>query len=92
MPVYYTLIQCLLTEKFLFLIETYSNNKRGNLTHFNPIFHFHTPSKRQETFDFLIFSGGIEMENWIKMDYILSSKQKLNGQQPLFLITLKPVN
>ena len=35
-----------------------------SLTHFMPIFPFYTPGKRQKTRDFLIFSGGIEMEHW----------------------------
>ena len=38
------------------------------LTHFNPIFHFCTPWKRQKTKSFQPFSGGIEMEHWAKMD------------------------
>ena len=31
------------------------------------MFHFYIPWKRQKTFDFLIFSGGIEMDVWHKM-------------------------
>ena len=31
------------------------------LTHFSPVSHFYTPRKRQKTFGFLTFSGGIEM-------------------------------
>ena len=37
------------------------------LTHFNLMFHFSTPSKRQKTFGFLTFSGGREMEHWAKI-------------------------
>ena len=37
------------------------------LTHFSPIFHFYTPWKRQKTFDFVTYSGGIGMEHWTKM-------------------------
>ena len=37
------------------------------LTHFSPVSHFYTPLKRQETFGFLTFSGGMEMWNWTKM-------------------------
>ena len=38
------------------------------LTHFSLMVHLHTPQKRQETFGFLTFPGGIEMEHWAKMD------------------------
>ena len=31
------------------------------LTHFEPMFHFYTP------WGFLMFSGGIEVEHWLKM-------------------------
>ena len=37
------------------------------LTHFSPVSHFCTPWKRQKTFGFLTFSGGIEMWHWTKM-------------------------
>ena len=37
------------------------------LTHFQPMFHFSTPGKHQETEGFLMFSGGIEVEQWLKM-------------------------
>ena len=37
------------------------------LTHFSPVSHFYTPWKRQKTFGFLMFSGGIEMWHWTKM-------------------------
>ena len=37
------------------------------LTHYSPVSHFYTPWKRQETFGFLTFSGGIEMWHWTKM-------------------------
>ena len=36
-------------------------------THFNPMFHFYTPWKRQKAKGFLTFSRGIEMEDWAKM-------------------------
>ena len=32
------------------------------------MFHFYNPGKRQKTFGFLTFSGGIEMEHWAKME------------------------
>ena len=44
--------------------QTYKSH--SSLTHFNPVFHFSTPWKRQKTFGFLTFSGGIEMEHWAK--------------------------
>ena len=37
------------------------------LTHFRPVFPFYTPWKRQKTFGFLTFSGGIEREHWPEM-------------------------
>ena len=54
------------------LISTnfYSVGKTGTpspLTHFNPMFYFYTHRKRQKTFGFLTFSGGIQMEQWAKM-------------------------
>ena len=36
---------------------------------FSPMFHFYTPWKHQKTSSFLIFSGGIEVEHWLKMGY-----------------------
>ena len=37
------------------------------LTHFRSMFPFYTPWKRQKTFGFLTFSGGIESEHWPEM-------------------------
>ena len=37
------------------------------LTHFQPMSHFYTPWKDQKTGGFLIFSGGIEVEHWLKI-------------------------
>ena len=37
------------------------------LTHISPMFHFYTPWKCQKTFDFLIFSGGAEVEHWAEL-------------------------
>ena len=34
--------------------------EEAHLTHFSPVSHFYTPWKRQKTFGFLTFSGGIE--------------------------------
>ena len=36
------------------------------LIHFRPTFHFNTPRK-QKTVGFLMFSGSIEVEHWLKM-------------------------
>ena len=45
--------------------------KMYSLTHFSPVSHFYTPWKRQKTFCFLTFSGGIEIWHctalkWVK--------------------------
>ena len=40
------------------------------LTHFSPVSHFYTPWKRQETFGFLTFSGGMEMWHWTKIKWV----------------------
>ena len=37
------------------------------LTYFQPIFHFYTPWKHQKASGFRMFSGGIEVEHWLKM-------------------------
>ena len=37
------------------------------LTHFYPKLHFYTPLKHQETGGFLMFSGGTEVEHWLKV-------------------------
>ena len=37
------------------------------LTHFHPIFHFYSPWKHEQASSFLMFSGGIEVEHWLKM-------------------------
>ena len=37
------------------------------LNHFSPVSDFCTPWKRQKTFGFLTFSGGIEMWHWTEM-------------------------
>ena len=39
------------------------------LTQFSPVSYFYNPGKRQKSFDFLSFSGGIEMWHWTKMGY-----------------------
>ena len=37
------------------------------LTHFMPLISFYTPWKHQKTSDFLMFSGGIERDQWDEM-------------------------
>ena len=37
------------------------------LTHFSPMSHFYTSSKRLKTYGFLTSSGGIEMWHWTKI-------------------------
>ena len=39
-----------------------------HLTHFQPMFHFYTPWKHQKNTYGFLFSGGIEVEGWSKMD------------------------
>ena len=52
------------TQKGLVIMKISDTPK---LTHFfSPVSHFYTPWKRQKTFGFLTFSGGIEMWRWTK--------------------------
>ena len=37
------------------------------LTHFQQMFHFYTSWKHQKTGGFLMLSGNIEVEHWLKM-------------------------
>ena len=41
----------------------------NNFNSFNPMFHFYTPKKHQQTFSFLTFLERIEMEHWAKMTF-----------------------
>ena len=43
------------------------NYRSIGLNHFSLMLNFYTPWKRQKTFGFLTFSGGIEMKHWAKM-------------------------
>ena len=64
-----------------------------SLTHFSPVSHFYTPWKRQRTFGFLTFSGGIEMWRWTKMDWI--EQIKSNSQErfdPLIIFGISPIS
>ena len=36
-----------------------------SITHFQPMFPFYTPWKHQKTSGFLMFAGGIEVEDWL---------------------------
>ena len=46
---------------------TVSKYPKYSLTHFSPMSHFYTPWKRQKTYGFLTFSGGMEMWHWTKI-------------------------
>ena len=37
------------------------------LTHLMPLVSFYTPRKHQKTFGFLMFSGGLEKDQWYEM-------------------------
>ena len=53
-------------------MESQIDTPKQILIHFSPKFYFYSPLKRQETFDFLMFSGSIEwrMElKWVKNDF-----------------------
>ena len=63
--IYSSIWLCLINFCILFL-----GNWRLLITHFRPMFPFYTPWKRQKTFDFLTFSGGIEREHWPEMGLI----------------------
>ena len=52
----------------LVLIPLDARRKLRTLTHFSSVVDFYTPWKTSETFRFLTFSGGVEMEHWAKMD------------------------
>ena len=52
---------------WMILKTNYGSRLVRTLTHFSPISQFYTPWKRQKTFGFLTFSGGIEMWHWTKM-------------------------
>ena len=41
-------------------------NATFKLTHFQPVFHLYNPWKHQKTYGFLMFSGRIEVEHWLK--------------------------
>ena len=41
------------------------------------MFHFYTPWKCQATYDFLMFSGDIEIEHWHEIAYYVNPPQLL---------------
>ena len=41
----------------------------AQLTHFKSLVSFYIPWKHQKTFGFLMFSGGLERDQWHEMDY-----------------------
>ena len=43
-----------------------------NLTHFMPLVFLYTPRKHQKTSGFLIFSGGIERDQWHEIGLVVS--------------------
>ena len=55
-----------------------------SLTHFHSTFHFYTPLKNQKTSGFLMISGGIEMENWLKMGKIFCYLQQCRQHCTMF--------
>ena len=57
------------------------------LTHFSPVWHFYTPWKRQKTFGFLTFSGGIEM--WPKVFWRFQGVKKCDTRLKWVKFTAK---
>ena len=45
---------------------------------FQSILYFYTPGKHQNTFGFLMFSRGIEVEHWLKMVKLISENKVSN--------------
>ena len=52
----------------LWILSKYKNTCKFSLTHYQPLFHFYSPVKTSEN---LMFSGGIEVEDWLKILKIL---------------------
>ena len=61
------LLPLLLTWSMQLSCETNGFYEEIHLTHFSPMFHFYTRSKRQKTKGFLMFLGDIEMEHRAKI-------------------------
>ena len=55
-------------KSFLFENDISLKEALHCLTHFQPMFHLYTPWKHQKMYGFLMFSGSIEVEHWLKMD------------------------
>ena len=55
-------------KKFIwYWVDLVSSVVSSVLIHFQPMFHFYTPWKHQKTGGFLMFSGGIEVQHWLKI-------------------------
>ena len=55
------------------------------------MFYFYTPRKCQKTKGFLVFSGGIEMERWAKMEIanlVTFTEEILNGKLHFFVCVI----
>ena len=52
---------------WIFLRKSKTKNIHFLFIHFTQMFHFYTPWKRQKTFGFLTFLGGIKMKHLGKM-------------------------
>ena len=53
-------------NKMALSLNTFKQSKLRHLTHFCPMFYVNTPWKHQKTKGFLMFSGVMEMEHWVK--------------------------
>ena len=58
---------------------------KDSLTHFQSMFHFHTPWEHHKTYSFFLFSGGIEVEHWLKMGCIYLHHYTSAPTQQVFL-------
>ena len=52
------------------------------LTHFQSVFRFYTPWKHQKTGGFLMYSVGLELEQWLKMSLIIIGQLELINIAP----------
>ena len=63
---------CYSIDSLWFLYVSDLRNERVKFSiHFTSMFDFFTPWKRQKTSDFLTFPGGIEMQHWREIGYVL---------------------
>ena len=56
----------------IFSWKTFSTIFFQNLTHFMPLVFLYTPWKHQKTSAFLMFSGGIERDQWHEIGLVVS--------------------